>query len=1148
MDVFKKISAQTGMEFVVTNNMLSGAKPVTIRVNSGEIREVLNLIFENQPLTYTLRKNAVVVKRKSSNSITSNLAETPDWKPTDVRVTVVDERNRPVQSVTVTMENTSIIGMTDSQGNVSFKGIPGEGFLIFTSIGYEKHRAAVRDVNGTRLTLKTQLNKLEEVSIVSTGYQKIEKERASGSFSKPDMELFQQRTGTMDIINRLEGLVPGLVVTPGRAGLSENNMRVKNGYTTQRSTIRGESSINLNTDPLYVVDGVPVTNINLFNPDDIGDITVLKDAAAAAIWGAKAANGVIVINTKSASKKAPLKLSYSSFFNFQGKPDYSYGKAMNSAQYIQAVRETFSATAFPYASLTNAVVTPHEQILYDQSMGRISLAQANRSLDSLSEINNLDQIYDLWYQDALTQSHTLSVSGGSPNYSFYSSVGYTNNKSNRVGENSQNYRLTLNQNYSPFKNLSISLSTALGNIIGEGQNAIGIGNDFLPYQLFVDQNGNSQSMPYLSGFTREQRLDYEPRSRLSLDYNPLDELNYKRLKQNNLHINLSGGINLKIIDGLSFVGSYGYQKAPGQRKEYTDNRALFPRKNILNLTVAPTVNSTPVYYLPTTGSTFVEDNFDDRNWTLRNQLAFNKTLRGNRDRINLQVGQEARESFVSSTTNTLYGYDEQLMTYSLLNYGLMVRGTITGAGMVPTANNTSIYETKTRFTSYFALANYTFNNKYSLDASWRTDHSALFGSDHSAQNRPIWSIGGKWNIRNESFLDDHAQWLNALALRATYGITGNSPYTGAAAQWDIVEATYPMSGNSGPYMLITARNPGLSWEASTTRNFGLDFSILNSRLSGSLDAYIKNTENLLGEVVLNPFTGYKRATGNLGNLSNKGIELALQSVNIRTKKFSWTSALNFAYNRNRLLSYSAMDPRSNNSTTLISGLPYMVGYNNDPLFSYNYAGLNNQGNPMVKLADGKITADPYITKPEDLVYSGTTTPKYNGGLTNSFRYRAFALSGNIIFNLGHVMRADVNQVYSTRITTGSGAFSGNLTTYFMDRWKKPGDENFTDIPSYIPGVASSTTRNVDYYTRANTNVLDASYAKLRDVTLSYNLPSSVLRQVKIKTASIALQLNNFLLWTANDRDIDPEFADLKSGGRSLPPNKHAVSIQTNITF
>lgn len=1142
--VFKKIKSQTGVGFIFTKSTLSDAKPVTIKVVNADLTDVLEQVFRDQPLDFTVHNNTVAVTRKAVYKATSTVPEVP----TQLRGTIRDELGNPIEGVTVMIEGGDVQAVSDKNGGFLIGRISVGGNLVFSHIGYSRETIPMTGANDLKIVLISSITKLADISIVSTGYQTIEKQRATGSFSKPDMEIFQQRKGTMDIVARLEGLVPGMVVQRGLNGALSGDPNIPNGKTTQQSTIRGASSISLNTNPLYVVDGMPVTNINQFNPDDIEDITVLKDAAASAIWGARASNGVIVINTKKARKNAGLNIGYTGFVNFQGKPDLSYGKQMSSAQFIQTARELFNRLQFPYESLSQSVIAPHEQLLYDGYSGKITQSQMNKGLDSLASINNLGQIRNLWYRNGMTQNHTISISGGNNIYSFYTSAAYTDVKSSAIGQKNQTFRLMLNQEYNPISRLKISLATTLSSNSGKEANTPAINRNFLPYQLFRDANGKSLSMAYLQGLSPEVRSDYEQRSRIGLDYDPLDEIGTKNITTGNLLVNIAGSVQVKLLKGLSFLGNYGIQEAPGRRKSYTDHSNYDLRYNLVGLTVAPTADSNPVYYLPTTGGTYVESNYEERNWTLRNQLVYSTPVRSGKDQLNLQFGQEAREQYGRSNATTLLGYDDQLLSYyNPPQNNVYIPNTVTGGTYIMNGNPTSLYETKSRFTSYFALLNYTMAGKYSLDGSWRVDHSALFGSESSAQNKPIYSVGGKWNIQKEAFMSK-LNWVSGLALRATYGITGNSPYAGSATQWDILQTPFYMSEPiAGTYSNLIPKNDKLSWESTATTNLGLDFAFSASRISGSIDVYNKTTTDLLGSIETNPLSGFTSSSGNIGKLSNKGVEFSLQSVNIRSTDFSWSSSFNIAYNKSKLLSYSRTDPRSNNANSRLQSLQYLVGYEIQPLFSYAYAGLNHEGNPMIRLANGTLNSTPYVEQVEDLVHSGSTIPKYTGAFGNTFSYKALSLSANMVFNLGNVMRADVNQFYTGRLTSDRGVFDGNLTTDFLKRWKKPGDEAFTNIPSYVPGF-ENYDRETAYYTLADINVVSAAYAKIRDITFSYRLPEAFLRKIRIKSASLSVQATNFMVWKANNRGIDPEFHDLISGLRITPPYRHSYTISTSINF
>ena len=437
-----------------------------------------------------------------------------------------------------------------------------------------------------------------------------------------------------------------------------------------------------------------------------------------------------------------------------------------------------------------------------------------------------------------------------------------------------------------------------------------------------------------------------------------------------------------------------------------------------------------------------------------------------------------------------------------------------------------------------------FNHKYGLDASWRVDHSNLFGSDNSAQNKPVWSIGGKWYVGKEKFMKN-MDWVNNLALRGTYGITGNSPYVGASSNADILSVDSSVD-LAGPSLGIRSQaNKKLAWESTKTINLGLDFLLFNRTINGSIDVYNKHTTDMLGKVPFNPFTGTAEGLGNIGSLTNKGIELTLRTINLQVKDFSWTTNFVFSYNKNKLESYS-----TSNVTTAqeVMAFNFRSGYSMQPLFAYDFVGLDNMGDPLIKLANGTITKDPTIAKPEDLKYMGSMQPVYNGGLTNTFTYKAVSLTANMVYSMGNVMRNDVNVFYTGRMTAAA-AFTGNINQSFANRWQNPGDEAFTNVPSYEPQPFQNfDRRNIDYYTNGDINVSDASYVKLRDVTLRYSFSEKVLQSLHLAAFSLNLQMSNFMIWKANNADIDPEYQNFNQGVRLIPQTKHPVNLSLNISL
>jgi hypothetical protein len=390
--------------------------------------------------------------------------------------------------------------------------------------------------------------------------------------------------------------------------------------------------------------------------------------------------------------------------------------------------------------------------------------------------------------------------------------------------------------------------------------------------------------------------------------------------------------------------------------------------------------------------------------------------------------------------------------------------------------------------------------------------------------------------------------LNDLSLRATYGITGNSPYVGAATSQDVLMASSPYPpGVSGPALQIsTNANRTLKWETTETINIGIDFALANSKVSGNINFYNRNTRDLLGNMQRNPFTSASSGLGNLGHVVNRGIELQLYTNNLTVGDFNWSTGFVFSYNKNELKSYEKLEPYQLTDFGALYA-SYWVGRPIAPLFAYRWAGLDDMGDPQVRLADNTITKERNVVTSDDMVYMGTTVPVFNGGISNTFRYKAWQLAMNMVYSLGHVMRKDVNTFYAGRITASSG-WSGNLSTSFEDRWRNPGDENITNIPSYVPQqYIDYSRRNTDYYTRADINVVSASYAKFRDITLSYTLPHKFTNTLRMENVRMFIQTGNFMIWKANNDGIDPELQEPRNANRGQRLG-HNLSVGINASF
>ncbi|WP_177318757.1 SusC/RagA family TonB-linked outer membrane protein [Chitinophaga sancti] len=1127
--LLKEIRAQSSYDFFYDGKIIPKNKVVDISLKNADINEALKKILAGSSLSYTIEGKIVTI-RKSMPTIIDKV--TSLFTRIDIKGIVADEQGKPLPGASVFIKDSQIRTTTNKDGEFFLQNVEDSATVLIGYVGYQPvQRTALPNMGTIQMTPST--SNLKEIEVkFNTGYQEISRERAAGSFAKPDLKVMLNRTSTPNILTRLEGLAPGLT-TRGPGGL----------------LVRGQSSLPTGdnplttTRPLIVIDGIEFEgNIEQVNPQDVEDITILKDATSASIWGAKAANGVIVITTKKGKAGERLTFNYDGYYAFQGRPDLDYVKRMNSQQFIALSRELFPQF-FPYFPDWETVNTtfgnlPHLQIQYDRARNLIPQEQADFKLDSLAQLSNTDQIADLFVRNASTINQTLSVSGGGKAHTFYGSLNHVGTQSNTPGEQYNQYKINLNNNLIINKRITAFINADLTNTVTRNGNTYKPDRNIVPYQRFKDANSNPLNINYLGNYKDIPLQDsirtiYKSLSRINLDYNPVLEQNTAYSSSNGIFARLVGGVKVNLLKGLDFQGTYGYNLGNTNTRTVRQQDNYEMRSQVVQFTQAEDATVAPVYNLPQIGGSLNTTTSSTRAWTIRNQLVFNRDWK--QHQFTLMAGQQATSNTPVTTTATYYGWEDQLQTSRPVDLASLSKGISGASGFATLPNNVGGSEGRiARTTSYFANLGYTFDRKYTLNASWRIDESNLFGRDKSAQNRPVYSIGGKWALGSELFMET-ATWLSQLDVRLTYGITGNAPFAGAAASYDILTAqSDPNYVTGAGYLLSSPRNTKLTWEGTKVYNAGVDFSIFENRLSGSVDGYIKKTEDLIGQLATSPLSGYDNVIGNYGNLDNKGIDIGLNSINISTSDFSWSTGLTFSYNKNKLTRLLSNPPVTGDELTLRER---MVGYPLYTLFIYNYGGLNANGDPQVRLADGTVTSEINVTKPEDILYAGTTQPVWSGGLQNNFQYKSFNLIASIIYSGGYTITNNSNPA-----TNESIPGNNSLPLEFLNRWKAPGDEKRTDIPRYVPSGDLASARNIGYFNQSQRYALNGAYIKLRDITLSYGLPQTLVKSMHAQDVSFRFQVNNLLLWTANKNGIDPEFLGMTRDAQGT------ISLGAHISF
>ena len=1067
---------------------------------------------------------------------------------------IIDNSGEPLIGASVLNLNTNNVTITDANGNFELSGVHDNDMLVCSYIGMEPVKVKQSN-HPIEVIMRSGNNSLGDV--VVTGYQTISRERSAGSFGTVKGEdVANKMLTTNSILDGLEGMTTGL--------------SVNHGTGADRYVIRGITSLNSTRSPLYVVDGVPLDESlveDMLSSNDIQNVTVLKDATAASIWGSQAANGVVVITTKHGQRNQKMKITYNGSITSYGKPDYSYYKLMDGNTFMKNAQEMFDEYSDIYTydkalSLRDGadynscysrylpVVWRHEVPMYEYKAGNITKEERDAQLSYLAGLDGRSQYEKYFMSNKFYTQHNVSLTGGNDKHTYYLSLNYKGDKGNnkewtdKININAyQDFQLTkwlkwdLTVN-ATFGNKSAKLSPFInGENVSDQFNTSSSATYYnVPYNIFRDANGwVDQSTMVLSSKARQEG---EVASGVDLSFYPVEDFNASSSKTINTDVRVNTGLTVNLLKGLKYEGRFQYSRIHSKTEDFRSSNSYIVREER-----AQTFNTeTGKFRVPETGGHFALNNSSIIDWTLRNQLSYDADFNDGKHQITAMAGTELRSYKNTAFKNMLRGYDMQTMiaqSYDIYALRDFLSDIPMGGEAIVRSSYFSQSEAAKKYFSLYANAAYTYDYKYTINASMRMDQSNLFGSDPSNQYKPIWSVGAAWKMSDEKFMKN-LTWIDDLKLRVSYGFAGNSPKPGMGGKYDILSATSSRFFTTPGYNIETPANDKLTWEKTSTINLGFDARLLRNRLSISLDYYSKYTKDLIGTMNLNPTTGWLSTTGNLGEMSNRGLELSINSVNILTKDFQWRTTFTFSTNKNKIEKLDVEEP-----ITLAGDLinaSYVEGYPVGALFSYRYAGLNNEGNPQAYDENGNIVSgyDAQDLSKDALVYSGTTVPKYYGALTNTLNYKNFELSFMFAYNFGNKMRKD-SQCFYGRVGT-------NLLQETDKRWRQPGDEEFTDVPRYTAQFDSGMA--TELFTKADSRVLDASYIRMRNLSLSYQLPYQLCRKLHLEGVKLTGQIGNLFLIAFNHEGIDPEAYYYGSGNYNSRQEKFgpSYSFGINVNF
>jgi TonB-linked SusC/RagA family outer membrane protein len=1099
--VFKQIKKQTGYVFFYDEAWMKQARKVTVNVVDSPLEEVLKICFKNQLLTFSIVGTTVVLTQ-SIAAIPSKVNEEvriPAPPPFTVTGKITDTDGNPLEGVSVLLKSTNRGVTTKKDGTFTIQVPDGGDVLVISYVGFENVQLTVRKSSVQDITMRQKETKGDEIVVIGYGTQR--KKDLTGSVGSVTMtDLNKAPVKSFD--DALAGRVAGVQITSpdGQPGASPN------------ITIRGGNSVTQDNSPLYVIDGFPIENYNnnAINPADIESIEVLKDASSTAIYGARGANGVIMITTKK-GKTGPPVITYNTYYGWQDN------------------------------TKTLELMGPYDfvklQFDIDSVRAKSSYFINGKNLESYRNVPSLDWQKQV-FRTAPMQSHNLSLRGGNK-YTKYSVSGSILQQDGTViASDFKRYqgRVTLDQNVST--KLKVGVNVNYSSIITNGLQVGGGSNTATNYLINVWQyrpvngSGNIDSL-------LDAAQDADVVSTTNYQWNPVLSAHNELRKRSSKLLTVNSYLDYSITPALKLRISAGVN---------TSNL----RNDVFNTSQSRL--GSPISTLgrggPNGSSTFSELN----NYVNENTLTYNKVF-NKAHTLNIVGGFTTQ-----ANTASFYGAGAILVPNEELGVAGLSQGT-------PVSINST--ESKNTLASFLGRVNYSYKSKYLATLAFRTDGSSKFVEDNKWGYFPSGALA--WHFSEENFMK-RLKFISDAKLRASYGIIGNNRVTDFASFGLITTgglSSYTIGNQfvSGAYA-STLSNPNLKWESTAETDLGLDLGFFNQRLILGTDVYSKKTTNLLLNAQLPSSTGYTTAFQNIGTVQNRGLELSLTSTNVSSKQFTWTSSFNIAFNRTKVLAlaqnqqFLLSSVRFNSGVALFPNYIAQIGQPVAKFFGYTWVGnyqyedfdqltpgvytlkaaVPNNGNPRTSIRPGDIKYRDIngdgVVDDNDRGTIGDPNPKFTGGFSNNFTYRNFDLNVFFQFVSGNEI-LNINRMY----LQGSiiNAFGSNQYASYTNRWTptNPTNENYRPSGS---GPAVNSDRIIE----------DGSFLRLKTINLGYNISAKMLTKVKIQSLRFYASAQNLITWTRYS-GIDPEVSNYNSAltpglDYSAYPRAKTITLGLDVSF
>ncbi|WP_303318690.1 SusC/RagA family TonB-linked outer membrane protein [Flavivirga abyssicola] len=1034
-DVINEIESKSEFRFIYKIREVDTQRKVSVHVTKEHIEKILRILFSDAKIEYKVLDRQIILRRLIPPNNLLNKAnqknDTSNKQQLKVGGVVKDENEIPIAGVNVIIKGTFNGTSTDFDGNYQLNVQDENSVLVFSYVGYLTQEITVEKQKTIDVVLIQNSESLQEV--VVQAYRTTTNQKNSAAISKISAEAVENKPNT-SLVNTLQARVPGLVIGSG-SGQPGANSSVN---------IRGIGSLNGETEPLFVIDGTPVDGDDFrgINPNDIANVSVLKDAAATATYGNRGAHGVVIITTKTGSYKSKLEISYSQSYGRTYQQDNTFD-LMNSRDLLNLQKELGVGRG---GSLTDA------------------------EINVLANQNNTDWT-DFIFQKGISQNHQIGLSYGSENLSTYTSFSYTDQEG--IVRETGLERYTLRSN---IRGKSNKFKYGLNSTIGYSNSKIttNLGSGFVFFNPIV---GALWGQPFLNPYRLDGTVNDDSFDRFqplwASPYIILNNFRYNPNTVKQIKSVISANASYEIVDGLSINGQIGidYQQEEELRVIHPEstNRLFFPRNGEnqgrqierYRRDFALNINGS-IKYVKTFGQHTIDASiFAEKYKLYRKSFGL------------IQLGLDSKTFSPGDGDSFIDGGTEENGEFI---YIPRVESDLNEGGLF----------------SYFTIVDYDYNNKFGFTGTLRRDASFRFASTNRWGT--FYSLAGRWNLDQEDFIEN-ISFINNLKLRASYGeigserISGGDFFNAASASRTIYRSDTGYNNTTG-YFVDGLGFEDLIWETTTQTNIGLDYGLFDNRVRGTVDFYNKKAVDLFSPRLISAINGQYNVVANGGSVQNRGVELSIQYDVISNEDLKVNIFGNVSYNKNELLDLPAGD--EDNERTINA-----VGHAIGSYYLVPYLGVNPaNGNALYRTKEGGVTE---VFNTEDRVISGSPFPTYQGGFGTSIDYKGFFLESNFSF-IADVKRFNQQQAFFS--TNPRESINFNVSSSYNRAWTP--ENPITDQEGLFSNQADTSSDKFLH---------DASYLRLRYLSVGYNFSEAILSHLPIKSCRVYVQGENLLTWT-----------------------------------